>query len=108
MDVALASMHAWLEQFILRTNVVLSGIQESRIRLFELTMLSPDVLSLVKKYEAQGLLKENAGYLSRENRGKLEEEFDWGPWILRQEKRIADKAWYEYNLVNVIYMAGDK
>ena len=92
-----------VEQFILRTNVALTSIKESRIRLFELTMLSPDVLSLVKKYEQQGLLKEEAGYLSREKRDKANEEFDWNPWIERQEKTISDKVWYEKNLMNVIY-----
>ena len=92
-----------VEQFMLRTNVALAGLKESRIRLFELTMLSPDVLSLVKKYQQQGLLKENAGYLSREKENKSSEEFDWNPWIKRQEKIISDKVWYEKNLVNIIY-----
>ena len=92
-----------VEQFMLRTNVALAGLKESRIRLFELTMLSPDVLSLVKKYQQQGLLKENAGYLSREKENKSSEEFDWNPWIKRQEKIISDKVSYEKNLVNIIY-----
>jgi len=92
-----------VEQFILRTNIALTNTKESRVRLFELTMLSPDVLSLVKKYQQQGLLKENAGYLSREKENKSSEEFDWNPWIIQQEKTISDKMWYEKNLMNIIY-----
>ena len=92
-----------VEQFILRTNVALSDIEDSRIRLFELTMLSPDVLSLVKEYKEEGLLKENIRYLSREEGDEANEEFDWNPWIERQEKIILDKIWYEKNLMNIIY-----
>ncbi|MFH1890048.1 MAG: DUF4153 domain-containing protein [Candidatus Kuenenbacteria bacterium] len=95
-----------VEQFILRTNVALASLKESRIRLFELTMLSSDVLFLVKEYKQQGLLKENIGYLSREKEDKASEEFDWNPWIKRQEKKISDKIWYEKNLMNVIYLRG--
>lgn len=92
-----------VEQFILRANVALTNIKESRIRLFELTMLSSDALSLVKKYKQEGLLRENAGYLSREQENKSNEEFDWNPWIERGEKIISDKVWYEKNLMNIIY-----
>jgi hypothetical protein len=91
-----------VEQFILRTNVALSQKEDSRIRLFELTMLSPDVLGLIKDYRDKGVLKEKTDYLSREGVQKSEEDFDWAPWIERQEKRLADKKWYEYNLMNLI------
>ncbi|MFA4872643.1 MAG: DUF4153 domain-containing protein [Patescibacteria group bacterium] len=91
-----------VEQFILRANVALSGIENSRIRLYELTMLSPDVLSLVKRYEQQGALKEKADYLEREGKNKSEEAFDWTPWIERQEKRVAEKVWYEMNIMNLM------
>lgn len=77
-----------VEQFILRTNVALSKVGESRIKLAELTMLSPDVLPLVKKYEQQKIL----------NNG----EFDWGSWIAKQEKILSEKTWYEMNLTNFI------
>ena len=90
-----------VEQFILRANVALSGIENSRIRLFELTMLSPDVLGAVKKYSSAGLLKENAGYLERENSDNSNDEFDWQPWIDQQEKRLSDKKWYERNIMNL-------
>ena len=76
-----------VEQFILRGNVALSKSTESRINLPELTMLSPDVLSLVKKYQKQGVLDK--------------QEFNWQPWLERQEKLITDKSWYEMNLSNL-------
>jgi hypothetical protein len=93
-----------VEQFILRTNVALSKLSESRIRLFELTMLSPDVLALVKNYQQQGVLQEKIPYFPHEGSGKPENNFDWTPWIKKQEKRVAEKKWYEYNLMNLIYI----
>lgn len=76
-----------IEQFILRGNVALSKSAESRINLPELTMLSPDVLSLVKKYQKQGILDK--------------QEFNWQPWLERQEKILLEKNWYEVNLSNL-------
>ncbi len=92
-----------VEQFILRSNVALSHRENSRIRLFELTMLSPDVLLLVKNYQRQGVLEEKIGYLEREGVVKSEEEFSWSPWIERQEKIVSEKKWYELNLMNIKY-----
>ena len=80
-----------VEQFILRSNVALAKRPESRIRLFELTMLSPDVLDLVKKYRSEGVFKEDW----RPYEGVFKE--DWRPWIDEQEKRLAEKRWYEFN-----------
>ncbi|MFA5024310.1 MAG: DUF4153 domain-containing protein [Patescibacteria group bacterium] len=91
-----------VEQFILRANVALSGLKDSKIRLFELTMLSPDVLTSVKELQQNGLLKEQVGYLSRENRELDNKEFDWQPWIKRQEEKVSNKLWYEKNLFNLI------
>ncbi len=93
-----------VEQFILRSNIVLARLENSQIRMFELTMLSPDVLTLVKEYRKQGLLQEKAGYLSRENENEPSEVFDWDPWIKNQEKIIADKIWYEMNFTNILYL----
>lgn len=93
-----------VEQFIFRTNVKFSSFNQSRVRLFELTMLSPDVLSLIKRYESQGLLKEDSGYINQEGSVKTKEQFDWDPWIEKQEKRVTDKKWYEKNLMNIIYL----
>jgi len=92
-----------VEQFILRTNVALANFKESRIRLFELTMLSPDVLTLVKEYQKNDLLQEQTSYLPRENGELTNKESDWNPWIKRQEEKVANKLWYEKNLLNVIY-----
>ncbi|MDP3899794.1 MAG: hypothetical protein Q8Q23_01805 [bacterium] len=87
-----------VEQFIMRTNIRLSQRPESRIRLFEMTMLSPNVLSLVERYQSQSVLKEPVGYLEREGEEKSQEDFDWTPWIERQRQRLADNKWYENNL----------
>lgn len=92
-----------VEQFILRANVALAGLKETKIRLFELTMLSPDVLALVKEYQASGLLKERTDYLSRENGEAVNKEFDWNPWIKRQEEKVSSKLWYEKNLLNFLF-----
>jgi hypothetical protein len=88
-----------VEQFILRANVKLSKLNGSRIRLPELSMLSPDVLSLIKKYKNDGTLKERLDYSAP---GKA--EFSWDSWISEKEKIVADKKWYERNLMNHIYL----
>lgn len=92
-----------VEQIIFRTNLALYKLDGSQIRLFEMTMLSPDVLDLVKESQAQGLLDEEPGYLEREIQSKLSEDkklFDWDPWINRQTKIVNGKKWYEKNLVD--------
>jgi len=61
-------------------------------------MLSPDVLPLIKKYKNEGLLKEKTDH-SAPGAG----EFDWTPWINENVKIVADKTWYERNLMNYIY-----
>ena len=78
-----------VEQFIFRANLALSKEEGSRIVLSELKMLSPDVLTLVKKHRNQALVKE---------------EYDWGPWIENQEKILSEKEWYERNMMNIAYM----
>ena len=82
-----------VELFILRTNMALVKKPDSKIRLFEMTMLSPDVLTQIKKYKIEGNLKEKVDDT---------EEYDWNPWIAKQEKRIADKKWYEFTLSTII------
>ena len=77
-----------VEQFILRSNVALSRTEGSRIKLPELMMLSPDVLSSVKKYQKQGIINN--------------QEFNWQLWIERQEKILSEKEWYELNLSNLL------
>jgi len=90
-----------VEQFILRTNVALAKRPDSRIRLFEMTMLSSDVLKTVKYYNQTGRLQENTSYLAQKD-----QSFDWQPWIERQEQQIKDKSWYEYNLMNILSRSG--
>ncbi len=97
-----------VERFILSANVSLAQSSDSRIRLYELTMLSPDALGLVRRYRDEGKLKENAYYLDRERahrpdlaaRPDDELQPDWSGWIERQEKIIREKAWYEKGVVN--------
>jgi len=91
-----------VEQFIMRTNVTLAKHEGSQIRLFEMTMLSPDVLGLVKNYQSNGSLNETVGYLDRENENKSQEQFDWNPWIERNDYLVKDKKWYEKNILNLI------
>lgn len=89
-----------IEQIIFRTNIALAKKSDTRIRLYEMTMLSSDVLNIVKKYKSEGELDEKVEYLEREGEIESEEKFDWQPWIDRQEKRISEKKWYEKSLFN--------
>ncbi len=90
------------EQLIFRANMKLAALPASRIRLYEMTMLSPDVLGLAKEYKERGLLAEPTDYLERENGDNQDRTFDWSPWIEKQEKRLADKKWYEYDLTDML------
>jgi len=93
-----------VEQFIIRENTALVKLKNSQIRLYEMTMLSPDALSLVKKYQASGLLEERAGVIYRENTDNQSKKFDWTPWIKEQEDIVSSKPWYELNLSNIFYL----
>ncbi len=73
------------ELFILKSNMSLVERPNSKIQLFEMTMLSPDVLTQIEKYKEEGKL----------------EEADWNPWIEKQETRIQNKKWYEFNLGSI-------
>ncbi len=90
-----------VERIIFRANVSLSGLAESRIRLFELSMLSPDVLSLVKQSVNSGLLKIGDEQPLLEGEVMTDARFSWKTWIEEKEKILADKKWYERNLMNV-------
>jgi len=97
-----------VEQFILRANVALAQLPDSRIRLYELTMLSPDVLGTVRQFRAEGKLEEvNEVYVSGQENAPAEvreqlDHPDWQPWIDRQEERVARKAWYELTLSDLL------
>jgi len=80
-----------VEQFIFHSNIMLSQREDSRIKIHELTMLSPDVLILVRQYESAWILKK-------------QENFDWQPWIESREKIVMDKKWYERNVMNWLYL----
>lgn len=67
------------EQFILRNNIELSKRADSRIDLYEMTMLSSDVFNLAK-----------------------ENNFQWGDWFSKQTSIIGNKKWYEFNLTNLL------
>lgn len=97
-----------VEQIILRSNVALSHREGSQIRIFELTMLSPDVLGLVQAYQRSGKLVEKNPFYNRElavaepGGAYSKPEFDWNPWIMDRSRIISGKAWYELNLMNLI------
>jgi hypothetical protein len=92
----------------MRSNVALSQREGSQIRLFELTMLSPDVLGLVLQYRRDGVLEEKNPFYSRETAASAEggayskPTFDWGPWIEDRSKKVIGKPWYERNVANVL------
>jgi len=98
-----------VEQFILRTNVALAQFENSRIRIYESSILSADVLRTVKRYRDEGRLEEvNPVYvpfalddLPEEEQERIEHP-DWQPWIDRQEESIADKKWYERTMSELL------
>lgn len=93
-----------VEFFILKSNMALVTKSDSKIHLFEMTMLSSDVLTQIKKYKEEGKLKEEVEYIIDKPNGEIErakKEYDWNPWIAKQEKRIQDKKWYEFTLSTI-------
>jgi hypothetical protein len=89
------------ELFILKSNMTLVKRPDSRIHLYEMAMLSPDVLPQIKKYKEEGRLQEEVLSTVTHPNGETESvknEYDWNPWIEKQEKRIQDKKWYEFTL----------
>lgn len=91
-----------VERFILKTNIALSSVKDSRINLYELTMLSPDVLTLVEKYQQQQVLKEVIIETPEEKNNQISIDFGWALWVEQQQKLMADKTWYEKNLMNIV------
>ncbi|MFH0856833.1 MAG: DUF4173 domain-containing protein [bacterium] len=80
-----------LEQFVARTNAALSKRPDSRINLYELSMLSPDVMGYVKAHKDTDLAYDWE-----------KEEIDWDLWIKEREDMIKRKKWYEKNLSNLM------
>ncbi len=99
-----------VEQFIFRANVYLkNNVENSKIKLSELRMLSSDVLSLVKKYREKGILDEkiklpsNLPYLDTSASGVIINQNQyWDDWIKSRESAISKKVWYEKNLSNIL------
>ncbi|MBU0625584.1 DUF4173 domain-containing protein [Patescibacteria group bacterium] len=101
-----------IERFIFSANLALAQREDTRIRLYEMTMLSPDVLGSVRKTIADGGgLGEPLPFFDTVCRldGCVRTEFsagmthpDWGIWITRNESLLREKAWYEKNLSNFI------
>ena len=73
-----------VESFIFNSNMKLSKMEGSRIALYEMTMLSPDVLL------------------------PMEENFSWEGWTERQRNHILEKQWYEMNILNIRYLLNSK
>jgi len=90
-----------VERFVLAANVALVQRPGTQIRLYELTMLSGDVVGAVERYKAEGKLIERAERLEREGEGKRGES-DWRDWMVANRTRIAEKAWYELTLTNIV------
>jgi hypothetical protein len=92
-----------IEQLILRSNVALAQMPGSRVRLYELTMLSPDVLNTVERFQATGRLTENAYYHDQQRRSNPSQagvEPDWSWWVRSRREQVRAKAWYEKTLVD--------
>jgi hypothetical protein len=96
-----------VEQFIFRTNVYLkNNVENSKIKLSEMRMLSSDVLFLAKKYREDGTLGEkniptpwvyHVGIPDITDQDQF-----WDDWIKRRETDIVKKAWYEKNISNIL------
>ncbi|MEY4722896.1 MAG: hypothetical protein RLZZ324_409, partial [Candidatus Parcubacteria bacterium] len=105
-----------VEQFVFHANLALARLPQSQIRIYELTMLSPDVLGSVERAQSSGALKESSDILEREKAawssygGQGTPEADhargWAAWVTRGKGLIDEKAWYERNLSNVLYFLG--
>ncbi len=101
------------EQLIFRTNIALAQREGSRISLYEMTMLSPDVLMTAKRYAEQGRLAETkpfSWYIHDDATGGVTPTNNisgtthplWEDWFTQQEDLIAKKTWYEKTLTNLI------
>ncbi len=90
-----------VELFILKSNMSLVQKPNTKIQLYEMTMLGVDVLPEIKKYKEQGKLAEQFEYTVLDSNGKeslVKKDYDWSTWIEEQEKRIDEKKWYEFTL----------
>jgi len=93
-----------VEQFIVRTNIKLASEPNSKIKLYEMTMLSADALPLIQKYKQQGVLNETITAVDPFTQEEIIREVNWSPWIRRQEQSVFSKKPYEMNIFNIIYL----
>ena len=78
-----------VEQFIFRANNALHTKEDSRINMYEMTMLSSDVLCLAEKSQIEN-----------------PELFDgWDSWVEKKRNDIDEKKWYEMNVSNIFYIS---
>lgn len=106
-----------VERIIFKTNIALLQKEDTRINLFELKMLSYDVIDIVRTYnptEAELAKMQRSSSLFRlksscADGAKIETEIqmnwadEWAHWLTRQERKIENKTWFEKNLGNLIY-----
>lgn len=87
-----------VEQFIMRTNIVLAQRPETRIDLGEMRMLSGDVLGLVKSKVNTDLAR-NQHCIKDEEKNTCK-PIDWTKWLEERENAAKDKKVYERNLMD--------
>lgn len=86
-----------VEQFVWRANVALTRLPGSHIRLYELTMLSSDVLGAVQARLADGTLLANERATNK-NIGKQSDTevlYGWENWTTRRENEVLTKKWHQ-------------
>jgi hypothetical protein len=100
-----------VEQAVFRGNVALAERPGSRIRLYEMTMLSTDVLGIAERYAAEGLLAERQPFTWHGEESGIPAITDggvgtthplWERWFARQKDIVAQKAWYERTLTDLL------
>lgn len=75
-----------VERIIFKSNMALSDLEDSRIELNELKMLSTDVLDLVEYHGSDPVW-----------------EAEWSSWINHRSGLLDKKQWYEQNVSNYIF-----
>jgi hypothetical protein len=91
------------EQFIWRANVALAGLPGSHVRLYELTMLSTDVLGPVQESFDDGTLLTNGRATIQNSAGRSDEQImdGWRGWIEGSREELTQKSWHQMNLSDV-------
>jgi len=104
------------EEFILRANLALAKREDTRINLYELKMLSPDVYNLVKEKKDAELNKVNrnavkknlkqkgmeTGYVNDEKNIDKEINNEWQAWLEEKNAILSEKKWYEKTLTDLL------